>query len=135
MNTPKDLISFENMKQMLDNYTKNPIKSNSVWMSLDKLKDYISFIEEESSKKEIPLSGVRVHFIANNKQQTSIALSPTYKDLKLKAEMPHISFDPVFSKSKKPTILSELLADTTKSKEVSSVQNGYILCPKFCPEK
>ncbi len=136
MSTPKDLLSFSEFKQMSTDYkSKNPGKTKSVWVAIDKLKEYIAFIEKESKAKEIDLSGMRMHMITNTDKLTSLAFSPTFKDANDRGTMPHISFDPLYSTKGKPAILSELLDDTTKSKSQSSVLNGLRPCPSNCPNK
>ena len=136
MSTPKDLLSFSEFKQMSTDYqSKNFGKTKSVWVAIDKLKEYIAFIEKESKAKEIDLSGMRMHLVTNTDKHTSLAFSPTFKDANDRGSMPHISFDPLYSAEGKPAILSELLDDAAKSESQSSVLNGIRPCPKDCPEK
>ncbi len=136
MSTPKDLLSFSEFKQMSTDYkSRNVGKTKSVWVAIDKLKEYIAFIEKESKTKEIDLSGMRMHFVTNADNHTSLAFSPTFKEANDRGSMPHISFDPLYSTKGEPAILSTLLDDNSKSKSQSSVLDHNRPCPKDCPNK
>ena len=135
MSTVKDLISFNEMNQMLNAYNKNTKQSNSVFIEIAKLRDYLDYVEAESNRKSIAVSGIRFHFVANAENQTTIALSPTYQDKNDSSNMPHISFDPKYSQKGQPAILSDLLKNKSKANHISSIQNKNYPCPTNCPKK
>lgn len=135
MSNVQDLITFKQMNKMLNDYKNNPIKSNSVFIEIDKLRDYLDFVEAESKIKNIDVSGIRMHLVADTDNQTTVVLSPTYEDTNDKSNMPHISFDPKFSQNGQPAILSVLLKNKADENAESVVQNGGHPCPMYCPPK
>jgi hypothetical protein len=135
MSTPKDLLNFSELNEMTTRFRNKNTGTKSVWLSLDKLKEYISFIEKASKAKEIEISGIRAYFLTNTDMETTLGFNPTFKDTDSNSDMPHVSFDPVLSSTKKPAILSELMSDKSKSADQSSVLNRMEPCPKQCPKK
>jgi len=133
MSTPANLISISEFKDMRASYKTNVRVGNqttSVWFPLDNLKEYLAFVESEAKAKNIPISGIRFHFIAKTDadKKMNLALTPTYiKDGK------EISFDPMYSSDNAPKTLKNLIANPPHSIE-SSILNRGMSCPPFCGE-
>jgi hypothetical protein len=128
MSTPKDLLSYAELNTMLNAFKNDLLpqmkgQTESVWMSIDKVKDFISFVESESKKKDISVSGLRFHFLADSANKLTLGISPTYKDDSDESLMPHVSFDPVMSEKDKPMSVSVAVKSNVKSDGNSSVLN------------
>lgn len=151
---PASLISLDKAKEQLDNYNEaHPLEVGSeyalrTWISIEELKAYIAYIEKESQKKGIVVSGV--DFIHtqykeaapgspnpdNTVYDKTLMLAPTYK-----SGTANIAFDPIYSEQGKPKNLSNLFdeidSDSLNGKNTagpggSSIANGLRSCPNHC---
>lgn len=135
MSIPKNLISlaeFMDMKKIFDESIKIKLGSQetrSVWFSFEDLKEYFAYIENEATAKNIKISGVRFHMVAQTKEkkQLTLALTPTYE-----SNMKHVDFDPIHSSKEKPVTLKSLETDTTKTGESGGILNKGYICPPVC---
>lgn len=133
MSTPSNLISitnFEDMRKSFEDNVRSGDQTTSVWFSLDNLKEYLTFVENEAKTKNIPISGIRFHFIAKTdaEKRMSVALAPTYS----KGDK-EISFDPMYSSDNTPKSLKNLIANPPHSISSSILNHGQC-CPPFCGE-
>lgn len=133
MSTPTNLISiseFKDMRASYDSSVRVGDQTTSVWFSLDNLKEYLAFVESEAKAKNIPVSGIRFHFIAKTDadKKMNLALAPTYSK-----GGKEISFDPMYSSDNAPKSLKTLIANPPHSTN-SSILNYGTMCPPFCGE-
>ncbi|WP_372746675.1 hypothetical protein [Lutibacter sp.] len=98
-------ITFEEAKKLNQNFVKTRSKAIdsaigkndavSSWFSLDELKEYIAYVEEQGKLKKIDVTGLRVYFGAYNnsekegtkKDLTTVFIVPTQKNEKLKGKV------------------------------------------------
>ncbi|MCC7520965.1 MAG: hypothetical protein IT220_04965 [Flavobacteriaceae bacterium] len=140
MGTTKNLISFQYLKEGIEVYQNSfdtktaDNQTKAVWFSLADLKEFMAYVESEAKAKNITVSGIRFHFIAENNtpEAINLALCPTYEGADGKGEIQQISFDPKQSETGKPADLSSLLNNTSKAATISSVMNNGNRCPQFC---
>ncbi len=88
-NLPKGLISPEEARELnqefiktrskelnkiVERISKKPKKKDALssWFSLEELKKYIAYVEEEGTKKGKKISGLRVYFGAYSKKETDL---------------------------------------------------------------
>jgi hypothetical protein len=140
MGTPKNLVTIQYLKDGMELYqsgfnTKTADnQTKAVWFSLNDLKEYIAYVESEAKAKNIAVSGIRFHFIAENNSPEAInlALCPTYESADSKGATQQVSFDPSQSETGKPANLSSLMDNTTKAATISCVMNNATRCPQIC---
>lgn len=150
--TPKNLITIAEAKEKIENFNKShPDELGEeyamrTWISLEELKAYIQFIESESAKKDIPVSGIDFIYSQyesaepgsknpdNKNYKLTLMMAPTYED-----SGKNIAFDPIYSTDGIPKDLSELLSvpppvDTAggNGPPPSSIGNRMNTCPSFC---
>lgn len=85
--TPSGIISIEKATQNFNNFYNNrivPLKNNlgenqnrSIWLNKELLINYLDKIENVSTEKGIPLSGVNFIFATDKNKRQSIFLMPT----------------------------------------------------------
>jgi len=88
MSKPKGLISlneFNDMKSSFNKSIKNNLgthTSDSVWWSIQDLRDYLDLIESEGANERLEISGVSFNFIAkeDTDKKITLALRPTYNE-------------------------------------------------------
>lgn len=151
---PTNLISLNKAKEQLDNYNEaHPLEVGSeyavrTWISIEELKAYIAYVEKESEKKGIEVSGI--DFIHTQYKEAkpgspnpnneiynlTLMLAPTYAK-----ENMNVAFDPIYSEKGKPKdlkiLLEEIKSDTinqngTPGPGGSSIANGLRTCPNQC---
>jgi hypothetical protein len=140
MGTPKNLVTIQYLKDGMELYesgfnTKTADnQTKAVWFSLNDLKEYIAYVESEAKAKNIAVSGIRFHLIAENgsPEAINLALCPTYETADSKGATQQVSFDPSQSETGKPADLSSLMDNTAKAQTVSGVMNNGLRCPKLC---
>jgi hypothetical protein len=140
MGTPKNLVTIQYLKDGMELYesgfnTKTADnQTKAVWFSLNDLKEYIAYVESEAKAKNIAVSGIRFHLIAENGSPEAINLDlcPTYETADSKGATQQVSFDPSQSETGKPADLSSLMDNTAKAQTVSGVMNNGLRCPKLC---
>ena len=151
---PSNLISLKEAKIQLDNYNeahKAEVGSEyglRTWISLEDLKAYIAYIEEESKAKGIEVSGIdMIHTqykqgkpgspnADNSVYDKTLMLAPTYQN-----GDEQVAFDPIYSENGKPKALKELLDSIKKDSlfgqnqskpAASSIANNLNSCPNMC---
>ncbi len=132
----KHIISkeeFSKMKSIFDEKIKPNLGENyseSTWQSLQDIKEYIAFIEEEAKANMINISGIRFHYVAkeDGKQQLSFAMAPTYDNEKGE----HIDFDPLFSKKEAPKNLQNIDKNDPDYAKQGSIMDRGEDCPFNC---
>lgn len=150
---PTNLISLNTAKEQLDNYNNaHPLEVGSeyalrTWISIEELKTYIAYVEKESEKKGIEVSGI--DFIHtqykeakpgspnpnNEVYDLTLMLAPTYAK-----ENANVAFDPIYSEKGKPKDLKDLFeeiqTDSINGNETpsggSSIANNLSTCPNKC---
>lgn len=156
---PRNLISVQKAQEQLNNYQNaHPGESGDqfalrTWISIEELERYIAYVKDESSKKNITVTGI--DFIHTQKKSAAAGLqnkgnldyeltlmyAPTYYDGKQ-----NVPFDPMSSTDGNPMKLSVLLGDasetdSTQSKEggegkptptPSGIGNNVFSCPSVC---
>jgi len=140
MGAPKNLISFQYLKEGIELYQNNfdtktaDNQTKAVWFSLAELKEFLAYAESQSKAKNITVSGIRFHFIAENKtpEAINLALCPTYEGADDKGETQQISFDPLQSETGKPADLNGLITKAEKGSIISCVMNNGTRCPSEC---
>jgi len=150
---PENLIAISEAKEKIENFNKaHPDELGEeyamrTWISLEELKAYIQFIESESAKKNIPVSGIDFIYSQQDKAEPgsknpgnknyklTLMMAPTYSD-----GNGNIAFDPIYSTNKNPKKLKDLLdkipeADSLereKGAPPSSIANRLNTCPSVC---
>ena len=139
MKKPKNLISYKDFKKGIENYKKdipsnNSNQTKSLWLSLDDLKEYLVFIEENAKIKDISVSGIRFHLTSDtgNNGKINMAVCPTFEHINEDNETKQISFDPIYSEIGIPKKISSLLNEDIPDSEESSILNRIKPCPPFC---
>jgi hypothetical protein len=109
------------------------------WHSLENIKRYIEYIEEEAQKKGVEVSGLNVYFGSgepingSDKGQLTHFIAPTYED---KVTKKHEAFDSFSSTDKNPRKIHKSIIegedDRTFSNENSLLLNRSVICPPFC---
>lgn len=158
---PTNLISVEDAKKQLNNYKVAHPGVNSdqyalrTWISIDELEQYIAYVKEESSKKNIEVTGIDFIYTqkkegrpgmankGNEDYELTLMYAPTYMD---PATNKNTTFDPMNSADGKPMKLSQLLneptttdslnsanGDTSKRDKGSGIGNNIFSCPNVCP--
>lgn len=127
------ISDFKQMQQSYENHVRAGEQTKSVWFDFKSLKEYMAKIEKDSSDLNIPLSGVRVYFIAKDdaERQMNLAFCPTYRSKNEQGKDQDISFDPEFSTKDKPEDLNNLLTSPSTSKNTSIFNYGHP-CPPLC---
>jgi hypothetical protein len=149
---PTNLISIPEAKTDIDNFNKTHFEevgkeyAMRTWISLEQLKSYIAYIESESNKKNIPVSGIDFIYsqyesaepgsrnIDNKRYKLTLMMAPTYED-----SGKNIAFDPIYSTDGTPKDLSELLSNPPRVDTAggngappSSIGNRMNTCPSVC---
>jgi hypothetical protein len=139
MKKPKNLISYKELKKGIENYKKdipsnNSNQTQSLWLSLDELKEYIAFVEENAKMKDISISGIRFHLTSDsgNNGKINMAVCPTFEHINEDNEPKQISFEPLYSEKGIPKSLTSLLTDDIPDAEESSILNSFLPCPPSC---
>lgn len=129
------ISDFTKMQKSYDDHVRIGDQTKSVWFDFESLKEYIEKIEKDSSDLNIPLSGVRVYFIAKDdaERRMNLAFCPTYRSKNEQGEDQDISFDPEFSTKDKPESLASLSSNPSTRKNTSIFNFGYP-CPNHCPK-
>jgi hypothetical protein len=156
-NLPRNLITVQKAQEQLNNYqSAHPGVSGSqfalrTWISIEELERYIAYVKQESSNKNITVTGI--DFIHTQKKSAAPGLSnqgnadyeltlmyaPTYFN-----GINQVPFDPMNSTTNNPMNLSVLLGSSTPSdsKEdgkgkptptASGIGNNISSCPNVCP--
>lgn len=140
MGTPKNLVTIQYLKDGMELYLSGfnaktaDNQTKAVWFSLADLKEYIAYVESEAKAKNIAVSGIRFHLIAENSapEAINLALCPTYESADSKGATKQVSFDPSQSETGKPADLSSLMENSAKASTISCVMNNATRCPQFC---
>lgn len=140
MGTPKNLVTIQYLKDGMEHYqsgfnTKTADnQTKAVWFSLADLKEYIAYVESEAKAKNIAVSGIRFHLIAENgsPEAINLALCPTYESADSKGATQQVSFDPSQSETGKPADLNGLITKAEKGSTISSIMNNGVRCPTEC---
>jgi len=88
MSTPKGIISLKEFDDMKNSYNTNIRSSlgnhtsDSVWWSIQDLRDYLNLIESEGTNDRIQVSGVKFNFTAKEDpdKKLTLALRPTFDE-------------------------------------------------------
>lgn len=158
---PSNLISVDEAKSQLKKFQDAHPGVNSdqyalrTWISIDELEQYIAYVKEESSKKNIEVTGIDFIYTqkkegrpgmankGNEDYELTLMYAPTYMD---PATNKNTTFDPMNSADGKPMKLSQLLneptttdslnsanGDTSKRDKGSGIGNNIFSCPNVCP--
>jgi hypothetical protein len=163
---PKETITLERAREMFQAYQP---RFNAVtefrqgkedarygWHSIEFFKDYIAYLERESKKVKIPVSGLRLYYVAypndeasgEHRDYQSYIFVPTYFDKKTNS---HIAFDPLHIDSNgNPLPIHDMITKGARGKDgvsmllvsspppaqtQSSIANMAQMCEPNCPEK
>jgi hypothetical protein len=119
-------ISNETIHQILGSQN-----TNSGWISFDDLKNYIQEMEAISNEKGLNLTGMRFHFVAEEKDnnQLTVALTPTTN-----IDGSELDFDPVLSSNETPLILDKVSEESENYTKAGSILDRFLICPTNCLE-
>ncbi|NQY07439.1 MAG: hypothetical protein HRT68_14895 [Flavobacteriaceae bacterium] len=143
---PDGIISIQQAQDYFNNYrndNKKRMKKNQQsifgWHSLDTIKEYIEFIEEEAIKAGVEVSGISLYFGADKpingskKGQLTYFFAPTYHD---DGTGRHEAFDTFSSTDEKPNKIHVSIVEGEKNRSFSSnkslLLNDSRLCPPIC---
>jgi len=152
---PANLISLEEAKEQIDNYRGAHPKEVGdhyalrTWISIDELKAYIQYVEDESKAKGIEVSGI--DFIhtqhkkgnpgdenpENTTYDLTLMMAPTFEDGNMQT-----AFDPIYSEQGEPKSLESLFKEMTvidaekadTRPKASSIANNMASCPNMCAQ-
>lgn len=157
---PGNLISLEKAKEHIENYKyAHPEEVGNqyavrTWISIQELKEYIRYIEQESKAKDIEVSGIDFIHAQYKKAEPGSAnpnnevydltlmMAPTYREGNTQK-----AFDPLYSEQRKPKSLQSLFDEITintgpsekdktgnGSMKPSSIGNNLNTCPTVCTQ-
>ena len=126
MSTPINLISVKEYKAMKDAFNttiKGKLGSqetDSVWFSFDNLKEYLAYLEDESAKKNLLISGISFQMIATDDaaKRLTIALTPTFED-----NGKQTAFDLNHSSTDSPMPIEDINSSSNNFESTSSILN------------
>ncbi len=152
-----NLITLEEAKEQINNYnTAHPEEAGDqyalrTWISIEELKAYIQYVEEDSKEKGIEVSGIDFIHAQHKKAEPgsknpknevydlTLMLAPTYNN-----GTTQVAFDPIYSEQGKPKSLESLFDEMTintgpeeanrteSAAKPSSIGNNLNTCPSFC---
>jgi len=131
MSKPTNLISLKEFNEMRDEFNSSikvelgSQETESVWWSFDNLKEYIDYIEDAANKKNIDISGIRLHMIAKTEGDKNLTLAfvPTFNN----DTGEHIDFDPIFSSNNDPETLASLKNDMLRVNQQGGIMNKGVV--------